>query len=109
MTYVVTEPCIGCRFGECVKVCPVEAFHAGPNFMVINPQTCINCAICEVVCPVQAIVADVDARDDQRDYLALNERLAQEWPPAESVDSLPGAEEMATRTAKRELLMIPPS
>lgn len=108
MTYVVTEPCIGCRFAECVEVCPVEAFHAGPNFMVIDPERCINCAICEMVCPVEAIVADLDLAADVQEYRALNARLAGEWPVAQPpLAPLPCAEEMAARAGKRAQLQMP--
>jgi len=80
MTYVVTESCIKCKYTDCVEVCPVDCFHEGPNFLVINPDECIDCSLCEPECPVTAIFSEDDLPDDQRDFLALNAELAMEWP-----------------------------
>ncbi len=55
MTFVVTENCIKCKYMDCVEVCPVDCFHAGPNFLVIDPDECIDCTLCEPECPVEAI------------------------------------------------------
>ena len=55
MTYVVTESCIKCKYTDCVEVCPVDCFHEGPNFLVIDPDECIDCTLCEPECPVEAI------------------------------------------------------
>ncbi len=63
MARVVTEPCIGCKSGECVEVCPVDCFFDIGNMLVINPEECIDCAACEDVCPVEAIVPDDDANE----------------------------------------------
>ena len=60
MTYIVTENCDGCKYTDCVEVCPVEAFHEGPSMLYINPETCIDCNACVEECPVEAIYADVD-------------------------------------------------
>jgi len=107
MTYVVTEACIGCRYGECAQVCPVDAFHEGPNFMAIDPVACINCALCEMVCPVDAVVSDRDLTDAQREFPALNRDLAAAWPKSLSTTPLPGAEGMAALAGKRALLIVP--
>ena len=80
MTYVVTEACINCKHTECVEVCPVDAFHAGPNFLVIDPDVCIDCAVCVAECPVDAIFADADVPAGQEQYVALNAELAKDWP-----------------------------
>ncbi|QRF61320.1 ferredoxin family protein [Variovorax sp. UC122_21] len=107
MSFVVTEPCIACRFGECVGVCPVDAFHAGPNFMVIDPRTCINCGICELACPVEAIRADHALTSEQRTYADLNARLAEAWPVTTATTPLPRAEDFAAEKNKRHLLVLP--
>lgn len=62
MPYVVTESCIQCKYTDCVAVCPMDCFHAGPNFLVIDPDTCIDCSICAPECPVGAIHAEADVR-----------------------------------------------
>ncbi len=106
MAYVVTEACIACRYGECVAVCPQAAFHAGPNFVVINPSTCANCALCEMVCPVNAIYAVADLPAAQQAYRALNAQLSAVWPQAGETAPLPDADAHAFETAKRDRLVI---
>jgi len=80
MTFVVTENCIRCKYTDCVEVCPVDCFHEGPNFLVIDPDECIDCALCEPECPVNAIYAEDDLPENYRSFLQLNEDLAKEWP-----------------------------
>jgi ferredoxin len=80
MTYVVTENCIRCKYTDCVDVCPVDCFHEGPNFLVIDPEECIDCNLCVSECPAEAIFADDDVPADQQQYIALNAELAQAWP-----------------------------
>ena len=80
MTYVVTESCILCKHTDCVEVCPVDCFHEGPNFLVIDPEECIDCSLCEPECPVDAILADDDLAEDQKHFLQLNEELSAIWP-----------------------------
>jgi ferredoxin len=80
MTFVVTESCIKCKYTDCVEVCPVDCFHEGPNFLVIDPDECIDCTLCVPECPVNAIYAEDDVPDDQQQFLALNAELAREWP-----------------------------
>jgi len=80
MTFVVTESCIRCKYTDCVEVCPVDCFYEGPNFLVINPDECIDCALCEPECPVQAIVSEDDLTDSQKEFLELNAKLAATWP-----------------------------
>ena len=80
MTYVVTELCIKCKYTDCVEVCPVDCFHEGPNFLVIDPDECIDCTLCVPECPVNAIFAEDDLPDDQRQFIALNAELARAWP-----------------------------
>lgn len=80
MTYVVTDNCIQCRHTSCVDICPADAFHLGPNFMVINPQECVDCGLCLPECPEDAILPENQLDDDNRQFLALNAELAQQWP-----------------------------
>jgi ferredoxin len=80
MTFVVTENCIKCKYMDCVEVCPVDCFHEGPNFLVIDPDECIDCTLCEPECPVEAIKAEDDLRDDEQHFLELNAELSREWP-----------------------------
>ena len=81
MTYVVTESCIKCKYTDCVVVCPTDAFRDGPNFLVIDPDDCIDCMLCVVECPVDAIFADEDVPSDQAHFIALNVELAKIWKP----------------------------
>lgn len=80
MTYVVTESCIKCKYTDCVDVCPVDCFHEGPNFLVIDPDECIDCTLCVAECPAEAIFAEDDVPADQRGMIALNAELARNWP-----------------------------
>ncbi len=80
MTHVVTESCIRCKFTDCVDVCPVDCFREGPNMLVIDPDECIDCAVCIPECPVEAIRAEEDVPADQQHFIALNAELASSWP-----------------------------
>ena len=72
MTYVITENCIKCKYTDCVEVCPVDCFHEGPFFLVINPDECIDCSMCEPECPIDAIKSDDDLTDeDNSDFYIL--------------------------------------
>ena len=81
MTYVVSESCIKCKFTDCVDVCPVDCFREGPNFLVIDPDECIDCTLCVAECPVEAIYADDDVPAEQSSFIALNAELAKHWKP----------------------------
>ena len=92
MAYVVLENCIRCKYTDCVDVCPVDCFHEGPNFLVIDPDECIDCALCEAECPAEAIRAEDDVPDEQREFIALNAELAKVWPSiTEKKEPLPDA------------------
>ena len=80
MTWVVGEQCIKCKLGDCVEVCPVDCFHEGPNMLVIDPDECIDCALCEPECPLDAIFADDEIPEGQEKFLELNQELSQLWP-----------------------------
>ena len=77
MTFVVIDKCIKCKYTDCVEVCPVDCFHEGPNMLVIDPEECIDCTLCEPECPVEAILSEDDLTDDQQEWLALNTELSQ--------------------------------
>ena len=79
MTFVVTDNCIQCKYTDCVEVCPVDCFSEGPNFLVIDPDECIDCALCEPECPAEAIFEEDDLPEGQEQFLELNATLAQEW------------------------------
>ena len=94
MTFVVTEPCIKWKYTDCVEVCPVDCFHEGPNFLVIDPEECIDCTLCEPECPIEAIYSEDDLPEDQKHYIQLNEELSREWPViTEKKDAPPDADE----------------
>ena len=94
MTYVVDEKCIKCKHMDCVEVCPVDCFYEGPNFLVINPDECIDCALCEPECPAEAIFSEDELPDEQKIFLEINEELSQTWPNiTERRDPLPEASE----------------
>ncbi len=80
MTFVVTESCIKCKYTDCVEVCPVDCFYEGPNFLAINPDECIDCALCEPECPVSAIVSEDDLKPDQELFLKINRDKSALWP-----------------------------
>ena len=80
MTYVVTENCIKCKYTDCVDVCPVDCFREGPNFLVIDPDECIDCTLCEPECPVEAIFSEDEVPEGQEHFLELNAELSQQWP-----------------------------
>lgn len=89
MTFVVTENCIKCKYTDCVDVCPVDCFHEGPNFLVIDPEECIDCQLCVPECPVDAIFDEQDLPDDQQLFLALNAELAAKWPVIDAIKPAP--------------------
>src|SRR5262249_20907765 len=80
MAFVVTENCVKCKYMDCVCVCPTDAFHEGENFLVISPDSCIDCGGCAPVCPSGAIFADREVPPQWAEYVGLNARLAERWP-----------------------------
>lgn len=105
MTFVVGEDCIKCKFTDCVDPCPVDCFHEGPNTLVIDPDECIDCALCEPVCPANAIFDEPDLPEDQAHFLELNAELSAIWPViSEQKDPLPDADEWNGKKGKFELL-----
>ncbi len=105
MTYVVTDNCIKCKYTDCVDVCPVDCFHEGPNFLVIDPEECIDCTLCVAECPAEAIYAEDDVPAGMESFIALNAELAQAWPVIiERKDPAPDADEWAKVKSKLEHL-----
>ena len=105
MTYVVAENCIKCKYTDCVEVCPVDCFHEGPNFLVIDPEECIDCNLCVSECPALAIFPEDDVPDGQRQFIALNAELAKLWPViTEKKDALPDADAWNSKPDKADLL-----
>ena len=80
MTFVVSDACIKCKHTDCVEVCPVDCFYEGPNFLVINPDECIDCALCEPECPVDAIFSEDELPEEEQAFLELNAELCEIWP-----------------------------
>src|ERR1700751_4606455 len=80
MTYIVMDACIKCKFMDCVEVCPVDCFYEGENFLVIDPDECIDCGVCAPECPVDAIVSAEEVEESQRAFVELNASLAKPWP-----------------------------
>ena len=80
MTFVVVENCIKCKHTDCVEVCPVDCFHEGPNMLVIDPEECIDCTLCDPECPVEAIYSEDELPEGQEQFLELNAELSQNWP-----------------------------
>ena len=94
MTFVVGENCIKCKHTDCVEVCPVDCFYEGPNTLVIHPDECIDCALCEPECPVDAIFSEDELPEGQEQFLELNAELAEVWPNiTEKKDAPDDAEE----------------
>jgi ferredoxin len=81
MAYVVTEPCFGCKYTDCVVVCPVEAFREGDQMLFIDPETCVDCDACPVECPVEAIFPEDDVPEVWKDFVGLNREMAATCPP----------------------------
>jgi len=92
MTFVVTDVCIKCKYTDCVEVCPVDCFYEGENMLVIHPDECIDCGVCEPECPIDAILPDTEAESEK--WLELNREYSEVWPVITTQkDPLPEAEE----------------
>ena len=96
MTYIVNDNCIKCKITDCVEVCPVDCFYEGDNFIVINPEECIDCGLCEPACPVKAIYAEDELPPDQIPFVEINDNLSRKWPNlTQKKDAMPEAEKYA--------------
>ena len=78
MTYVVVDACIKCKYMDCIEVCPVDCFYEGENMLVIHPDECIDCGVCEPECPVEAILPDTE--DDTEKWVEINREYSEKWP-----------------------------
>lgn len=78
MTFVVTDICIKCKYTDCVEVCPVDCFYEGENMLVIHPDECIDCGVCEPECPIDAILPDTE--DGAEKFLEINRDMSEKWP-----------------------------
>ena len=107
MTYVVTESCIKCKYTDCVEVCPVDCFYEGPEFLVIHPDECIDCGLCEPECPIEAIYADDEVPNDQIDFIEINAKLSDVYENiTEAKEPLPEAEDYKDIKNKKDFLNI---
>jgi len=106
MAYVVGDACVKCKFTDCVDVCPVDdCFREGPNFLVIDPVTCIDCSLCVPECPAEAIFLLADVPPEQSEYIALNAELAKVWPGInEAKEPLSDADDWVDVTDKLQYL-----
>ena len=107
MAYVVTESCIKCKYTDCVEVCPVDCFYEGPEFLVIHPEECIDCGLCEPECPIEAIKADDELPSDQIEFIEINAKLADVYENiTEAKEPLPDADEFKDIQDKKKFLNI---
>ena len=105
MAFIVTESCIKCKHTNCVEVCPVHCFYEGPNFLVIHPEECIDCALCEPECPVDAIFSEDELPKDQIPFIEINAEQSEIWPNiTEEKSPLPEAEKYKNIKDKIHLL-----
>jgi ferredoxin len=105
MTHIVAEPCVACKYTDCVAVCPVDCFHEGVNFLVIDPDVCIDCGLCVPECPTEAIFAEDDLPEKWSEYVEINAKYTPDWPVIDAQKSpLPEADDMKEVEAKREML-----
>ena len=107
MAYVVTESCIKCKYTDCVEVCPVDCFYEGPEFLVIHPDECIDCGLCEPECPIEAIFADDELPENQIKFIEINAKLADVYENiTEAKDPLPDADNFKDIEEKIQFLKI---
>jgi ferredoxin len=109
MTYVVAEPCVKCKYTDCVDVCPVDCFYEGENFLAIHPDECIDCGACVPECPTEAIFSEDDLPEKWEEWVAINAKMVQSWPNITARKAaLPEADEFKGVENKRQLLSEKP-
>lgn len=105
MAFVVTDNCVNCKYTDCVEVCPVDCFHEGPNYLVINPEECIDCALCEPECPAEAILPEDALSSEQQKFIEINDKYSKKWPViSEHKEPKPDADDWKDKTDKINLL-----
>ena len=110
MAYVVADPCIKCKYTDCVEVCPVNCFYQGANFLVIHPDECIDCGACEPVCSTKAIFPETQLPEKWKEDKTLNADFSSKWPNiAEKKAALPEAEDFKDKQDKRGMLEAKPA
>ena len=103
MTFAVTDSCILCKYTDCVEVCPVDCFYEGDNMLVIHPDECIDCGVCEPECPAEAIIADTESGSEK--WVELNQKYSAVWPNiSERKDPLENADEWLKKENKLQYL-----
>jgi len=108
MTFAVGDNCIKCKYTDCVEVCPVDCFYEGPEFLVINPEECIDCALCEPECPAESIFSDVDANSEQSLFLEINRKLSETYTNiTQAKDPMPDATQWDGVENKIQYLDLP--
>ena len=106
MTYVVTDPCVKCKYMDCVEVCPVDCFYEGENMLVIHPDECIDCGVCEPECPVEAILPDTDGAAES--WVEQNREYSEKWPNiTRKGESPPDADKYKDETGKFDKYFSP--
>lgn len=101
MTFVVTDVCIKCKYTDCVEVCPVDCFYEGENMLVISPEECIDCGVCEPECPIEAIIPDSTPEGEK--WVALNQEYSEKWPNiTRQKDALADADDWKNKKNKIE-------
>jgi len=107
MTYIVTESCVKCKYTDCVEVCPVDCFYEGENMLVINPDECIHCGVCEPECPIEAIKPE---SEELIDWLEINREYSAKWPNiTQRKKPLPEADSFKNITDKKHLVSPNPA
>jgi ferredoxin len=105
MAHIVAEPCINCKYTDCVAVCPVDCFHEGVNFLAIDPEVCIDCGLCPPECPTTAIFAEEDLPEKWKEYIEINAKYACDWPVIDAQkEPMPGADAAAKEDDKNDRL-----
>ncbi len=109
MPFIVTEKCIKCRYTDCVEVCPVDCFYEGENMVVINPDECIDCGVCEPECPIEAIKSDEELDPGEEKWVNINSHYASIWPNiTKNKGPLPNADKYADMPDKEDQMSTDP-
>ncbi len=103
MAYIITESCIKCKYTDCVDVCPVDCFREGPNFLVIDPDECIDCTLCVAECPVEAIYPEDEVPEEQKHFIEINASLSKHanWTPITAKKDAPADADEWTKVKEK--------